>query len=350
METKKNLQEHQLKVLKDINNTIANLKKNKSLSSYYYSLIDLDALYELCSILDINNYPIYDDINKVDIDKNRKSIGPYILKNLFLNLDIYEKMCNNVINELNTFSLYYNPINHPISIEDNYTYSAEFLNYFSKSFLNILLKLLLDNRIIIVNDFEDSPKASGFTYTSYSNFDPYILLLDCGNIVTGSSLVHEIAHAYNDTIVNNVNRKDKQFIRYSFTDELTSLYTEIIFSNYLSDNHLLNGDGKSLLRNMTFNFYLATKAVLDTIKTLKNNGEIVFTDEIRYDFEVLIAMAIGLYLAQNIKKDEALKKIDIINKNGYKIDFIDTLIQAELDIDDIISFNSASKYIRKKLI
>ena len=346
------MEEYEIRLLKDINTTISSLKKNKSKSSYYYNLLDLEMLYEMCDRLKIENYPQYDDINKISTKRKfMKSVSDAVecstvciglLEKLSKSIDAFYK-------DIPDYKIQIDNLIHQVSIENNFAYAAEFLRDYDIRYFNVFLSAVRDARFIMMNELNG--KSCGCTYFGYGNFDPYVFVVNYNSIFSAYTMVHETTHLFDYSIAKNWTSNEIEYSYLNFSREINPYYSELMFIDYFKKKRVLKDDMNKVFSLFNGELKELNDEVLNELSNIDVSDDSFIVNDILYsDMNILFGKAVALYFAAMEDRNKALKLITNVLCEARNHDLIDSLTNSKVDINDIAEFGSASEYIRKRLM
>lgn len=308
-------------IKKDIMNIINMIKKCHSKSMYNNLISDLDKLYRLAHILNIEvldvddfsykNYPF----NYRKIEKNQKN---FYLKNYDFNKELVDNY-KNILNVLPSVAYFELPI---ISDKRKHDILMDFLRNYDLKIQEIFKKY--NDRILYVDNLNEN---GGLTF--YGNFfEPYILVEDDNTIFSVLNLIHELGHVYDFS-----NSFEKN---YNYTGEVYSHFVELTFLDNQYD--IVN------IVNIKKNYLYNLKESIEDLDILLNS-DIKTNEDFRNNFSkiyYILEYTYGMILALEFynEYDFCFKKgIDLINKfsnnkNNYK-DIFDLINHFDFDINEV---------------
>ena len=339
-------------IFKDINNTIMRLKLNHSISLYPYLLSDLNELYDLCNALGIEGYPVYEDTKVFTTSqKYNVNIVNKINEIYFQNYALFESLIRSVNRFYKDYPTYKEYDYFPkikMDINEIVLLVSDFLKKFDMRYYN-LFKDLSNKRKLIISPIP-SRNAAGITYNGYT-FSPYIVFENTNNLLTATTIVHEIAHAFSNNLISNIELK-KQNNRYlNNSVEICSYTIELFFIDYLKKIHFYENDIQRLINDYNSllkrsakyceeNLYIVSK----TIDLKEEDGE---DNDFNNGFANLCGKCLAVYLFSLKDKDKALDLIDKISIESCEKSLTDIILDNNMDYNDISKFKSGRKLFKK---
>ena len=235
-------------ILEDINMMINKIKKCNSKTMYNIYLYELKCLYCLCEELNITDYPNIDNYSNKSIlinenkfyDKYRNQLSQDKAYHLEFsknskNIDYYKYQ------DLNNYSFQIE-----ISATDNIELMCEFLNDYDPRIYNLFKQLLVENRIIVTEEINDSNemRTPAYIVFSYGSYLPYVVINSEKLLTDSINLVHELGHVYD----NNLKRSNKIFNQKKINclDEVISYYFQFVYVDYLKNRNLFKQDVQNI--------------------------------------------------------------------------------------------------------
>lgn len=241
----------------DVYMMINKIKKCNSKTMYNIYLYELEALYCLCGMLKIDDYPKLENYsNKSFIIDETKCYNEYynqLMKDKNYHLE-FAKNLENVdyykYQDNQNFK-----IKIDINIEDSIYLMCEFLKKYDIRIYDLFKTLLFQNRIIINNQEEteykfNEIKTPAYTISSYGSYLPYIVV-DPNNFLSDSiDIVHELAHVFD----YQFKRSNKIYNQKKFNclDEVVSYYLQFVYTDYLNNENIFKQDIKNI--SMCYNY------------------------------------------------------------------------------------------------
>ena len=333
-------------IFKDISNIIKLLKSNKSISIYPYLLSDLEQLQELCDDLGIEGYQTFADTNiSLNYQKYNDNIINTIAGSYLIDYDFTFELLSNITEFYNSsplYKMYDDETRISLQLEEILELVMEFLHYFDDRYLETFYKVFNEKKLIVAKPGESD--ALGMTYNGYK-FSPYIIFENRNSLVTVATIIHEVAHAFSTYLIKNIEFK-KQNNRYLInTIEICSYTTEFFFIEYLEKEHILTHDTKRLINE--FNHYLQDNSLYLFEEFSKGSDNLDITDEIQSVMKDFYGRALAPYLVSLNDKEKALYLIDRISIESCEKPLTEILKDNNMDIEDIASFSSASKVLKR---
>ena len=339
-------------ILHDIDKTISLLKKNKSKSIYPFLCLDLESLYEICAETGVENFPIYDIDDRIVDDFFCKKLDPLMVKNLSDSYEIIKNLTNVILNfyeNYPTYKLYNYVPKQYVSLEKSVDICTDFLDEYNQKFLDILYGLFKEKKLLTPGNCVIGENLFGASYNSYLTFSSYIIFQNSYTISSAITLAHETAHIYSYNLTRNypLIKKIKKMI--SLTQETRPFTTELFFLDYLKTHKICPDDIKLIQGEFNGSLYEHAIKIADLIEGYEDDmNKIIKDDDYVKASLYLLGRVFALYLfSLNDKEkiDYLLDRIDIECCDKY---FMDILKDNNMDYEDIMNFDSASKLILKR--
>ena len=334
-------------IFNDMNNII-NQINNSNIDDAPYLCSDLNDLFIICDNFGITDYPKIDlkylnsELEKLDDNAIQTTINSYTKDPSFILNIIY-----------NIYKFYrwkgisgcdYNNLSTKLAPNESYQLAKDFYSSFDKRYLDVFNKLYDNKRI---RSFESSDDEL-FGITEYGiSYLPYVFYTEFNNILTATTIIHEIAHAYCAIEQQKLGYQKMYHSILINTVEIPPYTIELFFYDYLNKIGFNKNDV-----NLLYNIYSASLKVIAKDcycnyyrkKNFKDNDINLVNSQI----STLYGKALGIYLYSLNNKEKAINLIDIINIESCSKILPDIIKDNNMDYDDIVSFESGSKLILKK--
>ena len=307
-------------IKKDIINIINMIKKCHSKSMYNSLISDLDKLYTLAHILNIEVLNV-DDFSYKNYPFNFKKIEKK-QKNFYLNnYDFNKELVNNyqdILSVLNPVAYYELPVLSDTKIQE---LIKESLLSYDRKIYNLYNKY--NDRIIYLNELD----MDGLTF--YGNFfEPYILIEKENTIFTCLKLIHELGHVYDFS-----NSQEK---RYNYTGEIYSHFNELVFYDCQYDilnSEIIKKNYLYSLRESICELEELLNSNINTNEEFRNNYSKIYYN-LEYTYGMILALEFYNEYDFSFKKGINLITSFSYNKNYIK-DIFDLIDKYDFDINDI---------------
>jgi len=328
-------------VRSDILNIVRRMKRCHSKSMYDKLISDLEKLYELANIIQLDNILNVDNYSYKTFSKDYTEIERN-QKNFYTsNYDFNDELTDNYIYILNNYpNQQFKYCLTEMSIEESQELVAEFLNKFDKKIFESFKKCVKNNKFIYLSSKEYDFVNDGLTF--YGNyFTPYVLVEDYGSIFTAVNSIHEVGHIYD---FNNSNE-----CRRNYLCEIYSHFLELVFGDYLVEN-------KIDFQNVKYEYlYKLEKNIKDLSNLLKEDiiTNLDFRQKYNQIYSILeytygMVLALEFYNIYLQDKELAMYQINDLSKN--KNDFsnpFDIIEKYNFNKEEIIEGKVLEKYIKR---
>ena len=334
-------------LLNDMSNIIKLISTSK-LKDIPYLCDDLNDLSIVCDSFGIKEYPridflLYDEQFK-EFNKNAEQIilnsyikDPDFILNLIINIHKFYKFKK-------IFNCNYNNLATKLTPNESCQLVREFYSSFDKKYLNVFNELYDNKRIRSFDSLDDEL----FGITEYGiSYLPYIFYTEFNNVLTATTIIHEVAHAYCAIEQRKLGYQKMHHSILVNAYEIPPYTIELFFYDYLSsidfNRHDINllyniysASLKVIVKNCYHNYYCK--------KDLNDNDMNIVNSQI----DTLYGKALGIYLYSLNDKEKAIHLIDTINIESCSKILPDIIKDNNMDYDDIVNFKSGSSLIRKK--
>ena len=321
-----------------------------------------------------NDIDVINNVLDMELDSTKS-----ILNNIIKDNNIYLNMSNNIIDiyKDTNYPFYKYPICKYKKVDKYIDKSMyEFLNSYDPYLYNLLINKIKDKEIFYDYNMNEYNGETHNIEVLNKNF----ILLEDKNIHTineNLTIIHEIGHAYEFNLLYNNKHINSMYTPYY---EISSLFFEYAYMNYLKENRLLDREidmvfdnyYKELLLdiidiNMLANYFNITEDILVNDNYITINDEELFnkrndikdklnyymylSNEKKYDFLNTYIYGIGRVLSvilYDIYKDnpkEFKKEFNILLNNYSKYDSITCFDSIGINKDEIENNNVLKKVL-----
>ena len=210
-----------------------------------------------------------------------------------------------------------------VSLDECIYYAEEFMKQYNPDLYEIFEQLYKNNHIKFMDPIEHG--IGGVMYPINEGL-PYVVIYKRGDIYDAGSIVHEVAHCYQQ-IYTYDRKKDNP----DFYSEVYSHYVQMLFYEYMKNNIVYKDDIKNIKRFSLENLRCRLVRLDEYFKDMKLNGQ-VYSD-ILYAYGISLALYYydmhlknpddaEYYMNWFVKTSCLYKQEDVLNKYAINKDKI----------------------------